>query len=387
MISRRDFLAATFGSLSLVSAMAAAARAPSYRRFLLLIELMGGNDGLNTIVPYGDPQYAKVRGDLAIKDSDVIKLEGGVLGLHPSLEPLHPLYLNSRMAVLQGVGLPWMTSGISKSHLEAHRASSLIADASLGGGGWVARAGSIAGPKFEWTMLVPGVSFNCIDDGPLSGFGGMVTRHAPMRAEHELRKSSILNEDAAKNVLDSISKVSLSGFEFPDSDFGRSMAMAARLVLQMHRGQVGYIPVIRVGLGSFDTHEDQLRTHANLLSDLALGVRAFYDVMSKNAMVKRVLSMTYSEFGRSVKPNDRGGTEHGFASDQLLFGDGIYDGYHGRRVSLADASLGNDYSLDYRSICSGILAEHLMVDAAPILGDVKRHGIYRFGDRVPNNFA
>lgn len=383
-LSRRSFVAGAVAAMSMGASLSAIAAPAERRRFLLLIELIGGNDGLNTIVPYGDESYARIRGDLAIPAADVIPLEGGVLGFHPSLLPLRDIYKVGRLAVLQSVGHPWMRSGKDFGHLQAQHQSSLVADVPHGGGGWAARMGALQANRFDWRVAAAGLSFNCLDEGPLEGFGGLVSHHPNISGDHEVRVLQDLSS-APKEVMVGLGAQAL---RFPSTPFGQSMARCADLVLRMHSGASGYIPVLRVGIGSFDTHADQLQAHAKLLSEMALGIRAFYDVLSQNSMVDRVLMMTYSEFGRSVIPNSRGGTDHGFSADHILIGDGIYGGYHGNRLRLGgDPSTFSAYSLDFRSICAGILMEHFMVDSIPVLGPVRRHGIYKFSDRVPTNFA
>jgi uncharacterized protein (DUF1501 family) len=365
-MQRRDFLR-TGAALSVVMsgvlprafAQAAAART------LILIELKGGNDGLNTVVPYADPSYAQLRPRLALKDAELLKLDGH-LALHAELKPLLPLWEARELAIVQGVGYAqpnlshfrsieiWETASDSNQYLDQ---------------GWLARA--FAGPlktqSAAWTA-----------DGVVVGGGGLgalagaraVTLTDPEAFIRQSRLATPSPARAANATLEHLLRVEaeiqkaaegLRGpkyafkTEFPKGAFGNAVA-AAMQVLATQQGARN-VPVVHLQLGSFDTHQNQPAQQANLLRQFADGVAAMRSALQELNRWDSTLAMTYAEFGRRPRENQSNGTDHGTAAPHFAFGGAVRGGWYGQPPNLAalDASGNLPFAVDFRQLYATVL--------------------------------
>lgn len=355
-MQRRDFLKSAL-ALGLAGLSPALYPAAGNRRHLLLIELKGGNDGLNTLVPYSDPVYHRLRPRLAIPREKVLQLTPGA-GFHPALEPLMKPWQAGELAVVQGLGYPnpnrshfrsieiWETGSDAQEYLDS---------------GWLARLLGNGGGR---SGVVDGVALGRGGAGPLMGGGinslvmddpeGFLKRAARLAAS-----SAASDNPALKHLLD-VERDLKSGSvklaqglpradalgEFPKHRLGRDLKNAARLF------SGGNPPrVIKLSHGSFDTHANQAGRHQRLLSQLAEGVAAFRAAMKANGLWDNTLVMTYSEFGRRVKENASGGTDHGTAAPHLLLGGRVAGGLYGEAPDLNRLDK-NDlrFTTDYRRL-------------------------------------
>jgi uncharacterized protein (DUF1501 family) len=326
-----------------------------YRRLLILIELKGGNDGLNTVIPYSDPAYYAQRPKLAIPREQVIQLDDRC-GLHPSFEALLPLWTDGRLALIQGVGYPapnlshfrsieiWDTASKSDEYLQD---------------GWLTR--SFAAAPTPRSFAADGVIVGSNELGPLGGNG---TRAIALNnTEQFLRQARLAAPQgiAGNRALAHILKVeadiqqAASGLDarfdfrtdFAKNDFGNAVKTACQVVAN----RAG-VAVLRVTLGGFDTHQNQLPTQARLLKDLAEGIVAFRSALTELGRWDDTLLITYAEFGRRVRENQSGGTDHGTASVHLATGGRVVGGFHGEQPSLArlDGEGNVQYAVDFRSL-------------------------------------
>jgi uncharacterized protein (DUF1501 family) len=367
MIDRRDVLAmmglgplALAAPMGLRSAVASAAPVTGSEpgRTLVLVELKGGNDGLNTVVPYADPAYYEARPRLAVPADKVLKLDRA-LGLHPALTPLMPLWSGREMAIALGVGYPqpnrshfrsieiWETASKSDQILES---------------GWIDDS---LPPAQGTARPADGVVLGGRSLGPVSGrnlravildrperFLRQAGRMKPMpsRADNpalahilKVRDETLGASAALRNIL--IAAGTPEG-EFPRGRFGRALAVATKLIL----AGTG-IPVLHVSLRGFDTHTNQIRRHERLMGRLGTGLAAFQGVLKRAGAWDRVMVMTYSEFGRRAAENGSGGTDHGTAAPHFILGGSVRGGFYGRQPSLADLAAGDlRYNLDFRSL-------------------------------------
>jgi uncharacterized protein (DUF1501 family) len=356
----------------------AQAALPVWDRTLLMIELAGGNDGLNTVIPFEDPLYAQLRPRLAVPREKVLHLNHE-LGLHPALAPLMPLWKEHEMAVVLGLGYPkpnhshfrsieiWETASDSDEVLEQGWVADLLPEPRL------PLAGTPAQPAHA--LLLGNGSAAPFEGGQMAVVAldrqGKGLRQAePVSGDPELAMSSIkepalppaLEHVIAVRALDRLAAHQIVPARlaqvkmqtgFPATPFGQSMETAARLLL------AGIIPpVIKLSLGSFDTHANQAPTHEKLLGELAAGLAAFHQALDKAGLWDRVLAMTYSEFGRRAKENASQGTDHGTAAPHFLFGGRAKGGIFGMQPPLSQAK-DNDlvFTTDFRSYYSAI-AEH-----------------------------
>lgn len=383
-MNRRNFLtssvlAAGVPLVGKFNGVAWAAPAPSvadasspYRNLLLLIELKGANDGLNTVVPYTDPIYAQLRPKIAIAGDQVLKISDRE-GLHPSLDSLMALWQNKELAVVQGVGYPtpnlshfrsidiWDTASKSEEYLDA---------------GWLAR--TFAAAPVPRQYAADGVVVGSSNMGPLSGVGVRSITLADTQQflrQAKLAKPLVDERNAALKHLMSVeaeivhaaSKLNANyqfKTEFPKGAFGNQVHTAAQMVAS-NAGMA----TIRLTLGSFDTHAGQLGTHANLLKQLAEGISAFKAAMIELNRWDSTMVMTYSEFGRRPKENQSGGTDHGTASAHFVTGGRVVGGLYGQAPQLnrLDGSGNLAHAVDFRSLYASVIEQWWGGNATPIL--------------------
>ena len=374
-MKRRKFLGLVATTPLMFSPLARAAWAAArWDRTLVLVELNGGNDGLNTVVPYADPIYFDLRPKIAIPRDKILQLDEK-LGLHPSFEPLMPLWRNREVAIVQGLGYPnpnlshfrgidiWNTASDSKEYLRD---------------GWVSRLFARYPPPANFTAN--GVILGRNEMGPLQGSKGRTIsllknlektlkkasriRRGPVREgdnalAHVLRKRTHLR-DAADDILarrvDSIELGNSFSTEVnapPGPSLGEQFEITARLLAAGVK-----TPFIKLFRKKFDTHADPPELHAELLAELAGGVSAFAKVMKAKGLWDKVLVMTYSEFGRRPKENYSMGTDHGTAAPHFLFGGQVKGGLYGAQPPLDDLDNGNlKYRLHFRSLYATVVSE------------------------------
>lgn len=369
---RRDFL--KFGSLAPVSLYLpglVAGKTFPQRSILLLVELKGGNDGLNTVIPYHDPAYYRLRPRLAIARDEVIQLDDKT-GLHPSLKPLFKTWQSGEIAIVQGVGYP-------EPNL-SHFRSIEIWDAGTDSDkysqeGWLPRVfgGKPAGADLIADGIVVGQ-----DAGPLDGpqFRTLVMAD-PEKFIRNARRVQADSQRTGNPALDHILSVEtdvqsaartlesrlvekgpdISGF--PANRFGRQCALAAKII-------ANDIPtaVIKLSHGSFDTHTNQAVQQGRLLKELAEGLASLQASCRASGHWDNVLIMTYSEFGRRATENGNAGTDHGTAAPHFLIGGRIRGGLYGRQPALTDLDGGNlRFTTDFRQLYATVSGSWLGMEA------------------------
>jgi len=332
-------------------------------RVLVLVELKGGNDGLNTVIPHRDPLYYRHRPSLAVPEPEVIALDGK-LGLHPGMKALMPVWNSGDLAVALGTGYPdpnrshfrsidiWNTASGSDHFLDIGWVSRVFRD--------VSRTGNV--PQ---DLVADGLVLGTDSPGPLAGDGmrTLILRNPRQFIKQADRVSvydspvknasldhilAVLRDvrDSARILKEKFRRPASFKTAFPKSNFGRSMEMTAKLI-----SSGVAIPVIKISHGSFDTHSRQQNQHQRLLTELANSMGAFSGAMRETGQWDRVLLMTYSEFGRRVAENGSGGTDHGTAAPHFLLGGRVKGGFYGSQPSLEDLDDGDlRYQLDYRSL-------------------------------------
>lgn len=347
--------------------------AADYGRVLVLVELQGGNDGLNTVVPFADPEYRRLRPTLALPRDRLLRLDERT-GLHPSLEPLWPLWRDGELAVVQGLGYPdpnlshfrsieiWDTASDSDETLED---------------GWVGRAFATQAPPDGFAA--DGVVVGGGDDGPLEAGRARVIRLTD--TTRFLRQSRLaLPAGAGSNAalrhilaveqsvvtaargLDGIAPLSTV---FPRTGFGRSIRTACEAIAS-HGG----VAAVKLSLGSFDTHVGQPGRHASLLEELSSGLAALRSALVELGRWDRTLVMTYGEFGRRPRENLGAGTDHGTASSHLVLGGRVRGGLHGAAPRLDRLDSGGNlvHTADFRALYANVLDVWWGVDSRAVLG-------------------
>ena len=363
-MDRRAFLqTAAASALTAWLPVRTAWAAPQYERLLILVELKGGNDGLNTVIPYADAQYATLRPRIAIPRDQVLQLDPQT-GLHPSLAPLMPLWQAGSLAVVQGVGYPQANLSHFRS-IEiwdtASRSNQFLRD------GWLTRAftGTPVPRNFAADAVVVGSS----ELGPfVSGGGGAVRTISLSNTEQFLRQAKLAApagqaHNAALNhvlrveqdILQAAASLKAGHVfrtEFPATAFGNAVRTAAQVV-----ASPASVAALKLSLGSFDTHSGQLGTHTRLLKDLADGLMALKSALTELNRWDDTLITTYAEFGRRPRENLSGGTDHGTANAHFVLGGRVKGGLLGARPALdrLDGNGNLPFDVDFRDIYATVL--------------------------------
>jgi uncharacterized protein (DUF1501 family) len=372
---RRAFLrlAAIAPFAAALPALAQAVASPPARRLLVLVELRGGNDGLNTVIPFADPAYARLRPRLAIARDQVIALDERA-GLHPSLQKLKPAWDARELAIVQGLGYPdpnlshfrsieiWDTASRSDEYLEA---------------GWLARAfrhsPSPAG------FAADGVVVGAGGMGPLGGSGAraiaLTSPEQFLRNARLARGEGESSNPALAHILRVERDVVASAERlhagqafttaFPAGAFGNAVGTSAQLAANRSG-----VAVVRISIGSFDTHANQSTVHAALLRQLGDGLAALRAALAEIGRWDSTVVATYSEFGRRPAENQSGGTDHGTSGVHFVMGGRVKGGLHGVAPALGrlDGNGNLPFAVDFRSYYATFLDRWWGMDAPKVIG-------------------
>lgn len=405
MVTRRKFLKVG-GIMTMAGAMAPSFMARTMfasdvsladaKKALVVIQLGGGNDGLNTVVPYADDNYYKLRPTIGLKKEDVLPLDDG-LALNKNLKPFKDLYDNNQLAIIRGVGYPnpnyshfrsmeiWQSAEPEKSirsgwlgrylennasGAEIKRLGMTVGNPSLGGGA----------PLAFWTEKTVVLSYN----GPQSFVfqtenNDKDDRTAQLAAAQRIYNIATQNDLAeyirttaldALSASDYLSKLSASykpSVEYPKTPFADRLKNVAQVLTSDFGARIFYVPMD----GSFDTHFNENATHDRLLGILSDGLSAFYKDLQAKGVADNVLTMTFSEFGRRTNENGSRGTDHGSAAPMFVIGGtkAVKGGMYGEQPSLSDLDNGNlKEKLDFRSVYATLMKNWLGATPAPIVG-------------------
>jgi len=398
MATRKQFIVqgvgAFAGYLAIDSIFARAARAAAdisvpgstAGRSLVVVNLQGGNDGLNTVVPFGDPTYYNVRPDLNIAQGDVLRIDSGI-GLNPKLAGLKALYDQQRVAILQGVHYP----NPNLSHFRSTAIWQTAAPDAYLQTGWIGRyldranlpqnnlfKGLAVGPVLPELMVADRTNVPTVAD--LRGFKFSGARDEQRQADQilngagnsyafqspylQLVQEVEYDAQASSTQLPHLVSGYKSAAEYPKTPFAQGLNLVAAVAASNVGTKVFY-----VSLGSFDTHVAQRGRQDGLLQQFGDGVKAFYDDLAAHRVDDRVMLMTFSEFGRRVSENANRGTDHGTAAPMFVVGGGVRGGVYGDHPSLTDLDFGNlKWHTDFRSVYATVLEKWLGVTSTPILG-------------------
>ena len=353
-------------------------------RILVLVELKGGNDGLNTVVPFLDPTYQQLRPTIALKPDEVLPLDDRT-GLHPALKPLLPLWAQGQLGIVQGVGYPEPNLSHFRSieiWQTASKATEYLPD------GWAAR-GMQAGFAAKGHFTTEGVLIGGSEFGALTG-ARAVSLNNPEAFVNQSRfaqggdpalAARSQNNPALRNLLkvEGDINAAASGLRgerynfstvFPAGAFGNSVRAAAQVVASQTAKPTGEggVPVITLTLGSFDTHQNQLGQHAGLLKQLADGLVALQSALTELGAWDRTLVMTFSEFGRRARQNNSNGTDHGTAAPHFVLGGAVRGGLYGQPPDLTrlDGAQNALFTTDFRQLYSTVARDWWGVSAEAV---------------------
>lgn len=377
---------------------------------LVVVQLSGGNDGLNTVIPWGDANYYRARPGIAVREDRVLKLGDTGVGFHPQLSGMADLYNDGLLTVVQGVGYPNPNRSHFKSMDIWH-----TADTSATGDGWIgryfdsecvgfgsfesggkgaeakARAGKAPNPQMGIAIgpasplamkgrKMSGISFESADlfrwtgggpkGGGLDGAYDSISRAGTPAGVDPESNSGFLTRTALDAQVSSelIRKAVASRprATYPGSELARQLQMVASMIQAKLSTRVYY-----VSMGGFDTHSGQggeQGRHANLLNQLGSALRAFYADLKAQGNDGRVLTMTFSEFGRRVGQNGSQGTDHGTAAPMFLAGPMVKPGVLNAHPSLTDLDQGDlKFTVDFRNVYASVLERWLKADSRKIL--------------------
>jgi uncharacterized protein (DUF1501 family) len=360
-MDRRHFLLGA-STLSFVLA-SRLALADQGRRVLILVELKGGNDGLNTVIPYADPLYHQLRPGIGVPRDRTVQLDERV-GLNNKLDALMEGWKARDIAIVQGVGYP----SPNRSHFRSIEIwDTASASSQTLSEGWVSRT-------FEGVELPRGAGVDgiVIDTNALPMTGTALRTIVMQDAENFLRQAAVMKDaknphddgnpalrhllavrqevnGAAIGLHDNLRDGAAPAYTYsPDGGFGHQLDLATRLL-------IARVPVvaIKVALGGFDTHAGQVPTQDRLLGIFASGLATFRKNLIAAHLWDDVVVATYSEFGRRARQNASAGTDHGTAAAHFVMGGKVKGGLHGAYPSLADLQDGDlKHTVDFRNLYS-----------------------------------
>lgn len=351
---------------------------------LVVIEMAGGNDGLNTVIPFKDPAYEKARPKLKQPADRVLKINGD-LAFHPGLAGFARLLEGSKLGIVQGVGYP----NPNRSHfvsMDIWQTASLVPEEQYG---WLGRGvekmgsgvngtavGGAAAPRAlngpagraislkslaDYDLKIAGTGDGASRRRAVEGFaasddagGGDLADLVKRAARETYRSAARLREVAAKYD---------TPVKYPATGLAERLKLVAQLIAAGVPERVYY-----TSLAGFDTHADQARQHNDLLAELSGAIAAFQEDVTHQGQAKRVLTVTFSEFGRRVRENASMGTDHGAASQMFVAGEAVLAGTIGAHPSLSDLDDGDlKFHTDFRSVYATLLDQWLKVPSADVL--------------------
>jgi len=377
---------------------------------LVVLQMAGGNDGLNTVVPFANDHYRKARPRLGVPAADVLKLNDE-LGFNKSLAGFKELFDAGRLGIIQGVGYP----NPNRSHFRSTEIWQTACDADrFESTGWLGRyfdntcsgcdptvAVTIGGqmPQAFAAKQPKGICFNNPQNyrflkGDKPGPGEVDTMEESFRKLNDADEVAMENSGGSIGAIhgaaghagspldfieraaldaqissDTIRAVAAKGENkagYPQSQLANSLKLVAKLIGGGMATRIYY-----VSQGGYDTHTNQPGTHDRLLKELGDAVKAFVDDLKAQGNLERVLVMTFSEFGRRVAENGSQGTDHGAAAPMFVIGEKVKAGLVGRPPGLAPEDLQQGdlkYSVDFRAVYAGVLEGWLKTRSKPILG-------------------
>ena len=360
---------------------------------LTVLSLAGGNDFMNTVIPFTDPLYRDYRPNLAIPEDQVIPISDS-LGFHPTMASMKRFWDDGKLAIILGVGYP----NPSRSHFRSMDIWHTCEPDKIADEGWLGRAIRDLDPKSENVLMgvnfgrglpralvAPGIPVASVGDldtyGVLTGIEGEQERtqaldifsrmYAPAVGLgpvtdyiRETGRSALKGADILKTAPPKYS----SSIEYGTYAMGQGMKSIAQVQLAEFGTRILYTTS---PYNSFDTHAKQAGDHARMLGQASDSISDYYDDLKEHGATENTLMLLYSEFGRRVKDNG-GGTDHGTGGCAFVIGDKVKGGLYGEYPSLKQGELEDDgdllHNVDFRSVYTTILDKWLGLDAKPIVG-------------------
>ena len=356
---------------------------------LVVLQLSGGNDYLNTVIPYTDPLYRDNRPVVGIPEGQVLRLDDEV-GLHPCMGPIQDLYHQGNVAIVHGVGYP----NSPRSHFRSMDIWHTCEPEKMGTEGWLGLATRELdlhkenvvttvsfGPAMFRAVAVPGVPIACVDNlesyGLLTGISNDQQREKILNRFSQMYTPTIgadfvmdylgdtgLEAMRGADILKVAPQMYSSSIEYADTPIAKKL----KGIAQIHLANVG-TRIFYCDHGSFDSHANQLGMHAQLWTDVSNAIGDFFADLREHDAADNVVMLLFSEFGRRVRDNGSG-TDHGAAGPALAIGEPVKGGQYGEYPSrkAEDLTQGDlAPNLDFRGLYSTVLEDWLSLDAVPIV--------------------
>ncbi|MEE8290354.1 MAG: DUF1501 domain-containing protein [Candidatus Tectomicrobia bacterium] len=356
---------------------------------LVVLQLSGGNDYLNTVIPYNDPLYRDYRPTVGIPDDQILPLDGEV-GLHPSMGPIQHMYNQGKVAIIHGVGYP----NSVRSHFRSMDIWHTCEPDTMGTEGWLGLAtreldphkenivtAVSFGPSMFRALVAPGVPVACVDDletyGLLTGIAAPQQRtkildrfahiYAPMIGTDEVM--TYLGQTGLEAMQGAdILKVAPAGYTSTVEYAGTTIATKLKGIAQVHLANLGS-RVFYCDHSGFDTHANQTAIHPTLWTEVSEAIDDFFSDLREHDAADNVIMLLFTEFGRRVRDNGSG-TDHGAGGVSFVIGDAVQGGQYGEYPSrkLEDLTQGDlAPTLDFRGLYTTLLEDWLGIDAKPIV--------------------
>ena len=357
---------------------------------IVVLQLTGGNDYLNTVIPYNDPPYRDNRPAVGVAEDRILKINDNV-GFHPEMAPMQRLYDQGKVAIINGVGY----ANSPRSHFRSMDIWHTCEPDKLGTEGWLGRVTKDLdpnkenvvttvsfGPSLPRALALPGVPVACVDD--LDTFGMLPTISETEQRNKILDRftrlysptigSGFVMDYLGQTGLDSLKAADIlkvapakynSSIEYPDTTLARKL----RGIAQVHMADLG-TRILYCDHGSFDSHSNQVGMHDKLWHDVSSAVESFFDDLRENNAGENVIMLLFSEFGRRVHDNGSG-TDHGAAGAAFVIGEGVKGGEYGEYPStnIEDLEQGDLVpNTDFRSVYTTIAENWMGLDANPLVG-------------------
>ncbi len=409
--TRRAFLRLGLGSSALLacgtsvpgflaasaSALAAGSPEGSKEHVLVALELTGGNDGLNTVVPYRDDNYYKYRPKIHVPAHSVHRIDER-MGLHPSLGGLAKLHQEGQLAIIQSVGYPNPNRSHFRSMAIWHTAE---LDPKPAAQGWLNRClqqrtrsavdapalhisdaelpQALAGRELQLPSLTSLEQVRRrlgLPDGPATNAQRAALdqisrepRGQPGSDLQFIQRSGLVAYASSARLEEVLRAGPTAAVSYPDLGLAKRLSLIAQLIKAGLTTSIYYTQ-----LGGFDTHLNQVGTHPALLQELGGSLRAFFTDLNQAGEATRVLVLVYSEFGRRLAENASGGTDHGTAAPVFLVGPEVRAGLHGPYPNLEDLEDGDPkYAIDFRRVYATVLDRWLGCPSERVLGSKLTH--------------
>ena len=360
---------------------------------LAVLQLSGGNDAMNTVVPYGDPLYFDNRQNVRVPEEQVIPIND-YLGFNPNMGPLKELWDMGKVAIIQGIGYPhWV-----RTHFRSMDIWHTCEPQKVVNEGWLGKTireldpdkenvltGVNFGRGLPRAMAAPGVPVASVGDletyGLLTGMSGQDQREEALDVFSNLYTPML----GTTMVMDYITQTGMDALKGADIlatapiqysssvEYARnSVAQYVRNMAQVHTAGLGTrILYTTAPYNSFDTHAGEMASHSRLWTETSRTVSDFYEDLKEHEAGDNVITLLFSEFGRRVRDNGSG-TDHGAAGVTLVIGEKVKGGLYGEYPSLKDSDLIDGdlvYNNDFRGTYATILEKWLGVDSKAVLGD------------------